>query len=109
MEPCHECLKVKQNQRNDGSICQFEGFRKVKRIRSDFQTPFAFEGASYLDPSEADLNNWTTKEEIQIDEEVDVKMVMFECKQCKEKLFGDDQLQKHIQDTGHFSCNKVGK
>ena len=64
MEPCHECWKVKQNQGNDGSICQFEGFRKVQRIRSDFQTPFAFEGAGYLDPyvdpSKADLNLWTT-------------------------------------------------
>ena len=55
---------MKQNQGNDGSICQFEGFRKVQRIRSDFQTPFAFEGAGYLDPyvdpSKADLNLWTT-------------------------------------------------
>ena len=31
LEPCHECWKVTKGQGQEGAICQFEGFRKVKR------------------------------------------------------------------------------
>ena len=43
LEPCHECLKVKQQIGTVGSVCQFEGFRKIKRIISGLEDPFRFE------------------------------------------------------------------
>ncbi len=64
LEPCHECWKVKMKRGNVGSICQFEGFRKVKRIMAGAKTPFAFEANGFLDPfsdpSDADRKVWIT-------------------------------------------------
>ena len=64
LEPCHECWKVQKGCGNVGSICQFEGFRKVKRIPCDLSAPFGFDANGFLDPfadpSESDKDLWTS-------------------------------------------------
>ena len=46
-----------------GSICQFEGFRKVRRITAGQTKPFKFEADGFLDPfadpTEEDKILWT--------------------------------------------------
>ena len=46
-----------------GSICQFEGFRKVRRIAAGQTKPFRFEADGFLDPfsdpTEEDKVLWT--------------------------------------------------
>ena len=63
LEPCHECWKVQRRVGNVGSICQFEGFRKVRRITASLTEPFRFEADGFLDPfkdpSEQDRILWT--------------------------------------------------
>ena len=63
LEHCHECWKVRIGQGTIGSICQFEGFRKVKRVPTDWKHPFAFEASGFLDPfkdpNPKDLDLWT--------------------------------------------------
>ena len=63
LEPCHECWKVKQRMGTVGSICQFEGFRKVRRIAAGQTKPFRFEADGFLDPfsdpTEEDKVLWT--------------------------------------------------
>ena len=64
LEPCHECWKVQRRVGNVGSICQFEGFRKVRRITASLTEPFRFEADGFLDPfsdpSEQDRILWTS-------------------------------------------------
>merc|ERR1719225_78171 len=73
LEPCHECWKVKQQIGTVGSVCQFEGFRKIKRIPSGLDDPFRFEAYGFLDPysdpSEQDRALWTspTKKDLDVD------------------------------------------
>ena len=94
LEECHECNKVKNGQGVAGSICQFEGFRKVQRIASDFTTLFAFEATGFLDPfvdpSKEDLELWTRSAGGNIDLET-AKMVLLRsgdefCNLAKEEL-----------------------
>ena len=51
MEPCPECYKVKHQVGNVGTVCQFEGFRKVRRISASLTEPFRFEAVEKLDSS----------------------------------------------------------
>ena len=50
LEPCYECWKVKKKMGTVGSICQFEGFRKVRRIAAGQSKLFEFETVGFMDP-----------------------------------------------------------
>lgn len=73
LEYCHECTKRKLHQAEKHSICQFEGFRKIKRIPSDNNTPYAFEANGFLDPfsdpTETDKKLWTSPKKRDLDVE----------------------------------------
>ena len=104
LEHCHECWKVRIGQGTIGSICQFEGFRKVKRVPTDWKHPFAFESVGFLDPFKdpipKDLELWTlpTKE---IDVK-DAKTILLRagdqfCNLAKEELDKIEEYKKKGQ------------
>ena len=106
LEHCHECWKVRIGQGNIGSICQFEGFRKVKRIPTDLNNPFGFEASGFLDPftdpNAKDVELWKkpTKEEVDLN---DAKMILLRagdefCNLAKAELDMIEEHKKKVQD-----------
>ena len=74
LEPCYECWKVKKKMGTVGSICQFEGFRKVRRIAAGLSKQFEFETVGFmdpfLDPTSQDKILWTIpiKKDVKVEE-----------------------------------------
>ena len=113
LEHCHECWKVRIGQGNIGSICQFEGFRKVKRIPTDLNNPFGFEASGFLDPFRdpfpKDIELWKkpTKEEVDLN---DAKMILLRagdefCNLAKTELDMIEEHKKKVQDEKGKFCS----
>ena len=66
---CHECWKIHNGitPQVKGTVCQFAGFRKIRKTRKNYQELSEFEEAGFLDPfkdpSDADCSLWKISEE----------------------------------------------
>ena len=63
MSPCHECWKVRNGFGNSDNICQFQGFRKIRKVEASARLGILpFEACGFLDPysdpTEEDKRIW---------------------------------------------------
>ena len=80
LSPCHECHKVKVGAFDaaDGAICQFQGFRKIKKVKStaSLRAVMPFEACGFLDPykdpTQEDKRLWSVND-YQIHPDLDEK------------------------------------
>ena len=69
LNDCHECWKIRNgiSPRSKGTVCQFAGFRKIRKVQTNFQGVSDFEEAGFLDPYKDPTNIdrclWTATEE----------------------------------------------
>ena len=69
LNDCHECWKIRNgiSPRSKGTVCQFAGFRKIRKVQTNFQGVSDFEEAGFLDPykdpTNVDRCLWTATEE----------------------------------------------
>ena len=63
LSPCHECWKVRHGFGNSDNICQFQGFRKIRKVEASAKLGILpFEACGFLDPysdpTEEDKRIW---------------------------------------------------
>ena len=110
LEHCHECWRVRIGEGSVGSVCQFEGFRKVKRVPpTDLRHQFAFEASGFLDPFKdpkpEDKELWTVPtKDVELN---DAKMILLRagdqfCNLAKSEL---DKIAEHKEKVGEEGEN----
>ena len=91
LNDCHECWKIRNgvSPRVKGIVCQFAGFRKIRKVQTNFQQMSEFEEAGFLDPykdpSNTDRSLWTATEE-HLDKKMTVDIAEFVVREAGDEL-----------------------
>ena len=111
---CHECWKIHKGitPQVKGTVCQFAGFRKIKKIRKNYQELSEFESAGFLDPfkdpTESDCSLWEVSED-HLHPNVDIDIAKFILEQAGDEfcnMIHDEEnvIQEFVQER-----RKLGK
>ena len=112
---CHECWKIHNGiaPQVKGTVCQFAGFRKIRKIRKNYQEISEFESAGFLDPfkdpSEADCSLWETSDE-HLHPEITVDIAKFILKEAGDEfcnMIHDEEnvIQEFLQERSKLGKN----
>ena len=112
---CHECWKIHNGiaPQVKGTVCQFAGFRKIRKIRKTYQEISEFESAGFLDPfkdpTEADCSLWETSDE-HLHPDITVDIAKFILKEAGDEFCNmiydeESAIQEFIQERSKLGKN----